>query len=92
MRANHPLLRTVTSRYWSSLRDPDAVYRDCNPRVSRAGSLSLGRYAFEVVRIHIPLRETKRKQSAPPKTSSPGETQWEITDATGHRPRHHQPN
>jgi hypothetical protein len=50
------------------------------------------RYAFEVVHIHIPLRETKRKQSAPPKTSSPGETQWEITDATGHRPRHHQPN
>ena len=50
------------------------------------------RYAFEVVHIHIPLRETKRKQSAPPKTSSLGETQWEITDATGHRPRHHQPN
>jgi hypothetical protein len=54
--------------------------------------LSLSRYAFEVVHIHIPLRETKRKQSAPPKTSSLGETQWEITDATGHRPRHYQPN
>jgi hypothetical protein len=58
----------------------------------RAVADLVSRYAFEVVHIHIPLRETKRKQSAPPKTSSPGETQWEITDATGHRPRHHQPN
>jgi hypothetical protein len=57
-----------------------------------SGGSASSRYAFEVVHIHIPLRETKRKQNAPPKTSSPGETQWEITDTTGHRPRHHQPN
>ena len=31
------------SRGWSSLRDPDAVSRDCHPRLPRAGSLSLGR-------------------------------------------------
>ena len=41
---NHALQRTRPSRGRSSLRDPDAVYRDCNPRVPWAGSLSRGRW------------------------------------------------
>jgi hypothetical protein len=44
---NHALQRTRLSRQ-SSQQDPDAVYRDCNPRLPRAlpvrkDSLSLGR-------------------------------------------------
>lgn len=35
------------SRWWSSLRDPDAVFRDCNRWVPSAGSPSLGRSALK---------------------------------------------
>ena len=44
-RPNEVLHLTRPSRRWSSLRDPDAVYRDCNPRfpgLSRRSSCESG--------------------------------------------------